>query len=305
MTKFWEATASSLSQRLFAAGGSALVFWVWVFTVWSIRRGGWSYMRDSVQPVFAQQDIAPLLALVVAVVVVVWTSSLIVDRVTLAVLRLLEGYWPRIANPLRRKLVAHWQKKVDAIGVLPAGDLASPVRLSTARTQMWRFPTGEDVMPTRIGNIIRGGERRPAYWYGLDAIVVWPQLWLVLPEQVRADLTVARQQLDRSVAGFVWAVIACGLGFEWWPAVIPGILVALAIWRWWIPATAQDYATLISAVFDTHRFDLYDTLHYPRPTRPAQEQAAGEALTRSLWSDLSSAPAAKYTAASAKTDRSR
>jgi hypothetical protein len=292
MTKFWEESASALSARLFAAGGSALVFWVWAFTVWSIQQGGWRYVRGTVQTLLEQQNLAPVVALVVGVVVVVWTSSLIVERLTVPVLRLLEGYWPSIADPLRNLLVKHWQKRVDALSDPPAGGAEPQVRLTAAQVRMWRFPAGVDVMPTRIGNIIRGGERRPAYWYGLDAVIVWPQLWLILPLQARNDLTQVRQQLDRSVAAFTWTVIACGLGLVWPPAGLGGLAAAWVIWRWWIPNAAQDYATLVSAVFDTQRFALYDTLHYARPTSPANEKAHGEALTRSLWSDLARAPRA-------------
>ena len=293
MTKFWEASASALSARLFAAGGSALVFWVWAFTVWSIRQGGWPYVRDAVQALVVQQNLAPVLALVVAGVVVVSTSSLIVERLTLPVLRLLEGYWPRIAGPLRNLLVNHWEKRVDALSDTQPVGTDSQVRLTTDQVRMWRFPARGDVMPTRIGNIIRGGERRPAYWYGLDAVIVWPQLWLILPGQARSDLTHVRQQLDRSVAAFTWTLIACSLGLVWPPAGLVGVAAAWVIWRWWVPNAAQDYATLVSAVFDTQRFALYESLRYARPTSPANEKAHGEALTRSLWSDLASAPRAK------------
>jgi hypothetical protein len=292
VTKFWEASASALSARLFAAGGSALVFWVWAFSVWCIRQGGWPYLQGTVQTLFVQKDLALVLALVVGGVVVVWTSSLIVERLTIPVLRLLEGYWPGIADPLRNLLVNHWQKKVDALSDPQPRSASSQLRLTTAQVRMWRFPASGDVMPTRIGNIIRGGERRPAYWYGLDAVIVWPQLWLILPGQARNDLTHVRQQLDRSVAAFTWTVIACGLGLVWLPAGLAGVAAAWVIWRWWVPNAAQDYATLVSAVFDTQRFALYDSLHYARPTSPADEKAHGEALTRSLWSDPASAPRA-------------
>jgi hypothetical protein len=304
MTKFWERTASSLSNRLFAAGGSALVFWAWALTVWSIRQGGWSYARVTLQPLFEQQAVAPLLALIVAVVVIVSASSLVVERLTLPVLRLLEGYWPRLAQRVRKWLVERWQAKLESLSSSLEDDADSPVRLTSAEVRMWRFPTGEDVMPTRIGNIIRGGERRPWYWYGLDAVIVWPQLWLILPKQARSDLTQSREQLDRAVSAFTWALISCVFAVVWLPALFIGAATAWAIWRWWVPNAAENYAILLTAVFDTHRFSLYDTLHYPRPSGPAEESALGKALTRSLWSDLASAPST-YTAEMPSTGGSR
>lgn len=289
MMKFWEVTASSLATRLLAASGAAVVFWLWVIAVWSIRQGGWTYVESTLQPLLEAERVAPLLALVVSTVIVVCASCLLIGRLTLPTLRLLEGYWPSIAEPLRSYRVRHWQQRLNELGDLPDNS-ATSTSLTTTQVQMWRFPIDADVMPTRVGNIIRGGERRPFYWYGLDAVIVWPQLWLVLPERVRADVTHAREQLDRAVAALIWALLSCGLATLWPWAAIVSIIGAWTIWRWWIPAAAESYAIIVGAVFDTHRLDLYDALHYPRPSSTAVEKDLGRALTRSLWSDLGDHP---------------
>ncbi len=258
MTRFWEDTHSALSNRLFAAGESGLVFWVWAFTVWSIHRGGWSYVKDTLSPLMDDNGVAAVLSVMVVAVIAVSASSLIVDRLTLPVLRLLEGYWPDAAHGLRAKRIARWQEESRKLEEVPPAAESSAHDEVAASVALRRFPPHSEVMPTRLGNIIRAGERRPATWYGLDAVIVWPQFWLVLPEHPRADLSTARSEL----------------------------------WRWWIPAAASTYATLVSAVFDTHRFNLYDALHYPRPTTPKDEPSRGKALTRSLWDDPSQAPEA-------------
>lgn len=289
MITFWEQGATSLSARLFSAGGAALVFWLWAVTVWSIPRGGWPYLQGVLRPLFEADHATLLLAVLIALVVIVWTSSLVVERLTLPVLRLLEGYWPSLLDSRRDKMIGRWQKKLDALSTLPA-DASTPAVPTTAQVRVQRFPLDEDLMPTRIGNILRGGERHPAYWYGLDAVIVWPHLWLLLPAQMRGDLAHARSQLNRAVAAFIWAVLACGFVFVWpWSAIV-GAATAWVIWRWWIPHAAENYATLIVAVFDTHRFALYDALRYPRPKGPALEKKLGEALTTSLWSSLHKAP---------------
>lgn len=309
MIKFWEQAATSLSARLFSAGEAALAFWLWAVTLWSIPRGGWSYLQGMLRPLFEVDRATVLLAVLVALVIVVWTSGLVVERLTLPILRLLEGYWPPFAESRRDKMIGRWQEKVGALES-ENPDASVPSEQSPAQVRVHRFPLDKDFMPTRIGNILRGGERHPYYWYGLDAVIVWPHLWLLLPEQVRGDLAQARSQLDRAVAAFIWAVLGCVVVLAYWivwvgqsPAVVMGVFAigvllsaatAWAIWRWWIPNAAENYATLIIAVFDTHRFALYDALHYPRPKSPAQEKKLGEALTTSLWSSLHSAPP-KYT----------
>ncbi len=290
MTKFWEETGTALSKRLFASGGAGLVFWTWAVAMWAIHQGGWRYVQDTVRALTSDTGLATLLATSIIAIIVLSASSLVVERLTLPVLRLLEGYWPRLVNRLWTKRIARWHRKVQELQTLPPAPEATTDAIAAASAALRRFPPDDQLMPTRIGNIIRAGERRPATWYGLDAVIVWPQLWLVLPEQPRSDLTTARTQLNNAVTAWTWAVLSCVLGFLWLPALVVGLVVAFAIWRWWVPAAADTYATLVSAVFDTHRFALYDALHYPRPTTSADEPRLGRALTHSLWDDPSQAP---------------
>lgn len=277
MTSLWEGVGTGLATRLGAIQDSALMFWVWAVVVWCLHHGGWSYFTKAVTPLFTDASAAQLLALALAAVVVLTVSSLLVTRLTRPVLRALEGYWP-VAG-LRAARTAKWRRKLAALQTRQdthPDDAALQVRLR-------RFPADPDVMPTRIGNILRAGERRPAYAYGLDPIVVWPQLWLALPEQPRAVLTQARTDLDRTTGAVIWAASSSLLGLLWWPAALIGFVVALVVWWVWIPNAAEAYARVLSAVFDTHRFHLYDALHYPRPTTPTDEKEDGEKVTRILW----------------------
>lgn len=289
---FWSATGSALSARLLASAGPTSVFWVWAFAVWSIPRGGWSHVERTLHPLLVGTGTAALLGVAVVALVVVTTSHLLVGRLTMPVLRLLEGYWPAVLGALRERRVTRWQAKAQELTTPSLPGKPARYTPAVASAKLRAFPPHPQVMPTRIGNIVRAGERRPATWYGLDAVIVWPQLWLVLPEQPRADLVAARGALDRTVTAFVWALLSCGLSLVWPPAALIGAGVAVTIWRWWIPAAATNYATLVGAVFDTHRIALYDALRYPRPPTPADEPALGRALTRSLWDDPSQAPSA-------------
>ena len=66
-------------------------------------------------------------------------------------------------------------------------------------SQLKRFPTQpERMMPTRLGNVLRAAEGRSAAKYGLDSIICWPALWLVLPEAAKTELQAARSELDRA-----------------------------------------------------------------------------------------------------------
>ena len=76
-------------------------------------------------------------------------------------------------------------------------------------------------MPTRIGNILRAAETRPYDHYGLEAVIVWPRLWLVLPDSARQELSTARASLDSSVAAVIWALGFCAFApLAWWAAPV-------------------------------------------------------------------------------------
>ena len=77
-------------------------------------------------------------------------------------------------------------------------------------------------MPTSIGNILRAAERRPADKYGLDAIIVWPRLWLLLPEATRTELRAAYGSLDLATATVIWGVLFCAFAPFTWLAVPAG-----------------------------------------------------------------------------------
>lgn len=283
MTKLWEEAGKSLTARLFAASEPAIVFWVWAVAVWFIGDEGWSSFITAVTPLFTDASTAQLLVVAVAAAFVPVLTGFIVDRVTMPMLQGLEGYgWVGFAGATRRRTKA-WQDKLEALEQRRAAAGISPAADAEAAVKLRRFPGNEDVMPTRIGNILRAGERRPDYWYGLDSIVVWPQLWLVLPEQPRNDIRRARAQLDSTVNAFTWALLSCLLAVLWWPAALIGAAVSVAVWRIWLPAAAATYATVLSAVFDTHRFMLYEALRHPLPATPAEEPAAGANLTSYLW----------------------
>jgi hypothetical protein len=264
-----------------------LVFWVWSVAVWVIARSDWVAFTSAIGQWLEDAGAAQLLVVAIGAVLVVLLSSVVIGQFTLPLLRALEGYWTDWLSPIHRRRVAAWVKKLDALEAQRARPGVDAATVSSVEVRLRRFPDRTDVMPTRIGNIVRAGERRPAYWYGLDAVVVWPQLWLALPEHPRTGIAQARAQLDHSVTCLAWAILSIGLGVLWWPATLVGVVTAWLIGRFWVPVTAENYATLISAVFDTHRFSLYAAMDYPRPVTPDQERAAGRALTSFLWNGAS------------------
>jgi len=151
-------------------------------------------------------------------------------------------------------------------------------------------------MPTRLGNILRSAERRPIDKYGLDAVVCWTPLWLVLPEQTKTELVQARSTLDNATRMWLWgALFAVWTPWSWWAVPIAVLVPTLAYQVGMIGAAAL-FGDLVVAAFDLHRMSLYDSLHLPRPTSPTEERrVSGPQATNAVWGGLDD-PGLRYTA---------
>ena len=96
-----------------------------------------------------------------------------------------------------------------------------------------RFPAEAEILPTALGNALRAAERRAGDRYGLDAIVLWPRLHVVMSTNTRAMVNSARDELDLlaglTVSFVVAALVALGftIGHGLWRAV-PVVLIWLA-----------------------------------------------------------------------------
>src|SRR5262249_9746917 len=139
------------------------------------------------------------------------------------------------------------------------------------------------LMPTRLGNILRAAEGQPGDKYGLDAVICWPRLWLILPGDVREELVRARIRLDSAVSACNWAVLFV-IFTPWLPwAPAAGAAFAVAGYYVWVLDRSRLFGDLIDATFDLHRHALYQALRWPLPANPAAERRAGRALTDYLW----------------------
>jgi len=158
------------------------------------------------------------------------------------------------------------------------------IRLSQ---ELRTLPTANtNLMPTRLGNLLRAAERKPLEKYGLDAIICWSRLWMLLPDAVKKDLQEARADLNTAARVWLWSLLFCGWTFVggsiWttWTLVI-GLLSAWFAYGWAI-AAASTYGELIEAAFDLHRHLLYQSLRWNLPPDPVVEKRVGADLTQYL-----------------------
>ncbi len=330
LTTFWTSIGGKLSDRLAAVSAPALIFWLGGLLAWSYANGGGHALTRPASWLSRQSSFTEVLVIGV-VLVGVAASAVIVNRLTEPVLRLLEGYWPGWADPVRRRLVARmirrsatqddeWQQVIGELYAAaevpeqPQGPEEAPapeegsaseeapgpeeiaarqqavIRAAVARAELLarygrleraraRRPSQLDrCLPTTTGNILRAAETRPLDKYGLDAVAVWPRLWLALPEATRQEITAARTALDGAVGAAIWGILFL-VFIPWTLLALPaGLAVCAAAALVWVPARAETFGQLVVAAFDIHRTLLYQQLRWPLPICPQDEQLQGRRL---------------------------
>ncbi|MYS18864.1 hypothetical protein GA0115240_101422 [Streptomyces sp. DvalAA-14] len=291
MPVFWNALTTKLTDRWVASAGPASVYWLGLLVAWYAGHGGSAAAKRRLDMLGAQPagvQVATLAAALVALL----ASGVIVQRLTYPVLRLLEGHWPRFLDRPRRRLAGRaagrrddrWGQWCELEGRIHDGTARDADLVRHGRLDSWlrHRPAGAEAMPTRLGNILGAAESRSWHKYGLDAAVVWPHLWLLLPQQTREDVAAARKQVDSAAAAGLWALLALPAAV-WTPWAAPAaVAVVLVCWGWLLPDAAVDFGDLLEAAFDLHRIDLYRALRWPLPANPVAERAAGESVTAYL-----------------------
>jgi hypothetical protein len=275
---------------------SAIVFWAGGLVA-VIQRFGWQPFADW----FTKQPEPLQLALLVAVLGGAIASAAVVERFQLMALRGLEGYWHPIFNELKDHLIRR-QIKIKGKLELQFQDLDHRPRLTSRDRQLLTkldrqlsdFPVQDsDVMPTSLGNILRAAELRSLDKYGLDAVICWPRLWLLLPESAKADLQAARAELNATARLWIWSwLFLVWTVWAWWAAPI-ACFSAWFAYHWAI-AAAKTYGDLIEASFDLYRGLLYEALRLPLPTDAATEADRGRELTQYLWRGTLPDPQASF-----------
>ena len=287
--KFLEGVGGKLAEKWVATLLTpAFVFWVGG-AIATLQKIGWKQPSDW----FYQQPEPLQIAILIAGFCVIAASAFVVQRFDLAVLRFLEGYWYPWLRPIRRWLIAREGKRSQQMGDRwQALSQINPSQLTAEQRdelvqldwQQQQIPLPGQLMPTRLGNILRAAERRPLEKYGLDAVICWSRLWLLLPESVKKDLQEARADLNAAARIWLWSVLFMGwAGVGAWWAIPLGVAAAVFAYYGWAIAAASTYGDLIEASFDLYRHLLYQSLRWNLPPDPSEERRVGRELTEYLW----------------------
>ncbi|MFB9903067.1 hypothetical protein [Allokutzneria oryzae] len=280
MTPFWEAAGGRLVDRVVRAGVPAAIFWL----------GGLALVPGGLTWLTGLSRGAPVIMLLVGALV---GSAVLVNRLSPVALCLTRGPWRGPLKKLSRRRTAELSARVEAdelkwreLTAAVESDMATDEeRAEYVRLKRRLSLSSADVaqhQPTRVGNLLSAAQARVHEKYGLDAVITWPRLWLVLPEAAREEISSARAALNSSAATLVWGLLFCGFTWwSWWALPIGVAVTVLTAW-FWVPSRAANFAALFEATYDLHRAALYEQMRWPIPMSPAREREQGRALTKYL-----------------------
>ncbi|MGM1064552.1 hypothetical protein [Saccharothrix sp. Mg75] len=127
-----------------------------------------------------------------------------------------------------------------------------------------------DVLPTRLGNILRSAESYPSERYGADAVLTWPRLFPLLPDRLTASLVAARAEVEFqvtvsahaaffAVAAGGWLAVTGGPTWLFLTCYWGAAAVAWATYRGAL-APARLYGDQVRVAFDLYRNELLTVL---------------------------------------------
>lgn len=277
---------------------------IWLFLL--VRSGApreppdWSQAFAAVTSAGAG-DVASIVAAAVVL-------GLLLHPLQFAIVQMYEGYWGlgRTAVALRSLRTQRYLARKDTYERLydaMANDHALSEQTAAADTvvrgdeaarlldYLPRRP--RDVMPTRLGNVLRHYETAAGASYGLTGPRVLPHLALVAPAPHMAYLNDQRTLLDLAVRlsflSLVGAVAAVAL---LWPFGLWSLVALLPYSAGYLfyrgaVVVAGSYGLAMAAIVDLNRFVLYESLHLGPPTSTRDERERNTRLNALLNFDPS------------------
>src|SRR5215813_1253105 len=165
--------------------------------------------------------------------------GLLIHPIQFALVQFFEGYWGTwpIPQALRRQRIVRYQKLIRELnrqerdakdrqvrwkdaGYKPNAFSLVPVRSQYDEAHRARefFPKMNEVMPTRLGNVLRRTESDAGSQYGLDALQAVQHLLLIAPAAHVEYVNDQRSQLDLAVRmTFISAVASATAVLFLWP----------------------------------------------------------------------------------------
>jgi hypothetical protein len=232
--------------------------------------------------------------------------GIFIHPVQFTIVQFFEGYWGKwhISQGIRYRRIVHYQRlclrlNEDVSGAEEKLDawkkahpettfsMRAPVRSRYDEAGRVRsmFPADlNEIMPTRLGNVLRRAESQAGSQYGIDALQAVPHLLLIAPANHIDYVNDQRSQLDLAVRMTFISVMAAVTAIIFlWPdgawvliALIPYAL-AYVSYRGSVVA-AGHYGSALETLINLNRFTLYQQFHVKLPASTDDELGVNEKL---------------------------
>jgi hypothetical protein len=241
--------------------------------------------------------------------------GIIIHPIQFAIVQFLEGYWgiSRTVQAIRTQRVLHYQKlcakleraQNSASEVLNSwkegGVKATPHSRARFNSQYFEAkrirdtafpPLLDQIMPTRLGNMLRRAEVQAGSQYGMNALQSVPHLLMIAPEKHVSYVNDQRTLLDLAVRMTFLSAVATGTAVLFlWPyglwtlvSLFPYAITYLS-YRGAVVA-ARHYGSALSLLINLDRFRLYEELHLQLPATTEDERDLNESMMKLFAYDV-------------------
>jgi hypothetical protein len=215
----------------------------------------------------------------------VLSAALVLHPFQLLLVRILEGYWDQVPVLRGLKFIGVEINRRRRMKLLIAGDTALLARLYPEHVS--------ELLPTRLGNVLRAAERRAGRRHGFTRPVeMFPRVYPYISAPLAEAAADARDELDVAcrMCVVLWVLaLVSGVVFaaDGGVPATGGVLLAVPAAAGFLGALSyrgavragEAYGKFLFYVFDLHRRDLLRALGYEPPRSPKAESALIAAIT--------------------------
>jgi hypothetical protein len=207
------------------------------------------------------------------------------------ILRFYEGYWN---FPLLRLLGNNRKSWYQA----RLKDLEKDLQNNYGTIYLYYpLPTQpKEVMPTRLGNILKNAELYSYDRYGINAVLMWTRLYNLFPERFLETIAEAKGSLDfMLVVSALSSIFALFSGVYLLIVKASGLLFLTCFWGGlflaWLTyqsalGSALLYAQQIKAGFDLYRHELLKQVRLELPNTPSEEPKLWNKISELLYQNI-------------------
>ncbi|MER5853154.1 hypothetical protein ABT126_40965 [Streptomyces sp. NPDC002012] len=249
---------------------------IWVGTAALAWRLGWAHALDprAAEPLIRQFEGSHPAGQSVAVALGALTAAMsagLTATGVAAIVRMVRPLAARTAparrcRDLRRR---RWDRAGRHAEQLEADALAAAVGSVTVGPEIAEARARQDAISleqprhaTWVNDRLRANAVRIHRAYGLDITLVWPRLWALLPDALRADITAAQGAYAAAEVIIGWAVLYAVLGLVWGPALLIALAV-LAVGSMRARSATEVLCQLVEAATDLYGPALAEQLRIP------------------------------------------